>query len=91
MPESYKYPLAIKRQLEPAHRELVQRGFLSRADFEERGRGAPKSNVVRAKPRFHQRLQVAELPSRFLAREHAFGDLLEGRDQRVERGRGESA
>jgi plasmid replication initiation protein len=47
MPESYKYPSAIKRQLEPAHRELVQRGFLSRADFEERGRGATKSNLVR--------------------------------------------
>ena len=39
MPESYKYPSAIERQLEPAHRELVQRGFLSHADFEERGRG----------------------------------------------------
>jgi plasmid replication initiation protein len=47
MPESYKYPSAIKRQLEPAHRELVQAGFLSRADFEERGRGATKANVVR--------------------------------------------
>jgi plasmid replication initiation protein len=47
MPESYKYPSAIKRQLEPAHRELVQAGFLSRADFEERGRGATKSNLVR--------------------------------------------
>jgi hypothetical protein len=47
MPESYKYPSAIKRQLEPAHRELVQAGFLSRADFEERGRGATKTNLVR--------------------------------------------
>jgi hypothetical protein len=47
MPESYKYPSAIKRQLEPAHRELVQAGFLSRADFEERGRGATKANLVR--------------------------------------------
>jgi len=47
MPESYKYPSAIKRQLEPAHRELVQTGFLSRADFEERGRGATKANLVR--------------------------------------------
>jgi plasmid replication initiation protein len=47
MPESYKYPSAIKRQLEPAHRELIERGFLSRADFEERGRGATKANLVR--------------------------------------------
>jgi hypothetical protein len=47
MPESYKYPSAIKRQLEPAHRELVRAGFLSRADFEERGRGATKANLVR--------------------------------------------
>ncbi len=47
MPESYKYPSAIKRQLEPAHRELVEKGFLSRADFEERGRGPTKTNVVR--------------------------------------------
>jgi plasmid replication initiation protein len=47
MAESYKYPSAIKRQLEPAHRELVQTGFLSRADFEERGRGATKANLVR--------------------------------------------
>jgi len=47
MPESYKYPSAIKRQLDPAHRELVQKGFLSRADFEERGRGATKANLVR--------------------------------------------
>ena len=38
MPESYKYPSATKCQLEPTHRELVQRGFLSRADFEEHGR-----------------------------------------------------
>ena len=29
MAESYKYPSAIKRRLEPAHRELVHRGFLS--------------------------------------------------------------
>src|SRR5918993_903290 len=35
MPKSYKYPSAIKRQLEPAHRELVQAGFLSRAAFQE--------------------------------------------------------
>jgi plasmid replication initiation protein len=47
MPESYKYPSAIKRQLEPAHRELVQAGFLSRADFEDRGRGATKAKLVR--------------------------------------------
>jgi Replication initiator protein A len=47
MPESYKYPSAIKRQMEPAHRELVEKGFLSRADFEERGRGANKANMVR--------------------------------------------
>jgi plasmid replication initiation protein len=47
MPESYRYPSAIKRQLEPAHRELVEKGFLSRADFEERGRGPTKTNVVR--------------------------------------------
>ncbi len=47
MPESYKYPSAIKRQLEPAHRELVEKGFLSRADFEERGRGPTRTNVVR--------------------------------------------
>ncbi|HZB83077.1 MAG TPA: replication initiator protein A, partial [Rubrobacteraceae bacterium] len=47
MPESYKYPSAIKRQLEPAHRELVEKGFLSRADFEERGRGSTKANLVR--------------------------------------------
>ncbi len=47
MPETYKYPSAIKRQLEPAHRELVEKGFLSRADFEERGRGPTKTNVVR--------------------------------------------
>jgi hypothetical protein len=47
MPESYKYPSAIKRQLDPAHRELVERGFLSRADFEERGRGPAKTNLVR--------------------------------------------
>ena len=36
MAESYKYPSAIKRRLEPAHRELVHRGFLTLADFEER-------------------------------------------------------
>jgi plasmid replication initiation protein len=47
MPETYKYPSAIKRQLEPAHRELVDKGFLSRADFEERGRGPTKANLVR--------------------------------------------
>jgi plasmid replication initiation protein len=47
MPESYKYPSAIKRQLEPAHRELVEKGFLSRADFEERGQGATRANLVR--------------------------------------------
>jgi plasmid replication initiation protein len=47
MPESYKYPSAIKRQLDPAHRELVERGFLTRADFEERGRGPSKTNLVR--------------------------------------------
>jgi hypothetical protein len=47
MPKTYKYPSAIKRQLEPAHRELVEKGFLSRADFEERGRGTTKTNVVR--------------------------------------------
>ena len=47
MPESYKYPSAIKRQLDPAHRELVERGFLTRADFEERGRGPAKTNLVR--------------------------------------------
>jgi plasmid replication initiation protein len=47
MPESYKYPSAIKRQLEPAHRELVEKGFLARADFEERGHSATKTNLVR--------------------------------------------
>jgi hypothetical protein len=47
MPESYKYPSAIKRQLEPAQRELVEKGFLSRADFEERGHGPTKTNLVR--------------------------------------------
>jgi hypothetical protein len=47
MPESYKYPSAIKRQLDPAHRELMERGFLTRADFEERGRGPAKTNLVR--------------------------------------------
>jgi plasmid replication initiation protein len=47
MPESYKYASAIKRQLDPAHRELVQRGFLTRADFEKRGRGPAKTNLVR--------------------------------------------
>ena len=47
MPESYKYASAIKRQLDPAHRELVQRGFLTRADFEECGRGPAKTNLVR--------------------------------------------
>src|SRR5215211_7225113 len=47
MPESYKYPSAIRRQLEPVHRELVEKGFLSRADFEERGRGATRANLVR--------------------------------------------
>ena len=47
MPESYKYPSAIKRQLQPAHRELVEKGFLSRADFEERGQGATRANLVR--------------------------------------------
>jgi hypothetical protein len=47
MPDSYKYPSAIRRQLEPAHRELVEKGFLSRADFEERGRGATRANLVR--------------------------------------------
>jgi plasmid replication initiation protein len=47
MPESYKYPSAIKRQLEPAHRELIEKGFLSRADFEERGRAPTRTNVVR--------------------------------------------
>lgn len=47
MPESYKYPSAIKRQLDPAHRELVERGFLTRADFEERGRAPAKTSLVR--------------------------------------------
>jgi hypothetical protein len=47
MPESYKYPSSIKRQLDPAHRELVDKGFLTRADFEEHGRGPAKANLVR--------------------------------------------
>jgi hypothetical protein len=45
--------------------------------------------ATRAKPRLHQRPQVGEEPSRLLAREHPFGDLLERRDQRVGRGGGE--
>jgi len=45
MPASYSYPSKIKRHLEPAHRELVERGFLIEATHEQRG----KSNVVHYK------------------------------------------
>lgn len=45
MPESYRYPSKIKRHLEPAHRELVERGFLTEATHEKRG----KSNLVHYK------------------------------------------
>lgn len=45
MPESYRYPSKIKRHLEPAHRELVERGFLTEATHERRG----KSNIVHYK------------------------------------------
>ncbi len=45
MPASYSYPSKIKRHLEPAHRELVERGFLTEATHEQRG----KSNVVHYK------------------------------------------
>lgn len=58
MPESYRYPSKIKRHLEPAHRELVDRGFLTEATHEKRG----KSNLVHYKisERFvRERTQVA--------------------------------
>lgn len=45
MPASYCYPSKIKRHLEPAHRELVERGFLTEAIHEKRG----KSNIVHYK------------------------------------------
>lgn len=45
MPASYQYPSKIKRHLEPAHRELVDRGFLTEATHEKRG----KSNIVHYK------------------------------------------
>ena len=45
MPASYHYPSKIKRHLEPAHRELVERGFLTEATHEKRG----KSNIVHYK------------------------------------------
>lgn len=45
MPASYHYPSKIKRHLEPAHRELVERGFLTEAIHEKRG----KSNIVHYK------------------------------------------
>lgn len=45
MPASYHYPSKIKRHLEPAHRELVERGFLTEATHERRG----KSDIVHYK------------------------------------------
>lgn len=47
MPPSYKHPSTIKRQLEPAHRELVEKGFLNDAEVEERGKGRAKKHIVR--------------------------------------------
>lgn len=47
MPPSYKHPSTIKRQLEPAHRELVEKGYLSSAEVEERGKGRAKKHIVR--------------------------------------------
>ncbi len=47
MPPSYKHPSTIKRQLEPAHRELVAKGYLTDAEFEERGKGRDKTHTAR--------------------------------------------
>jgi plasmid replication initiation protein len=47
MPPSYKHPSTIKRQLEPAHRELVKKGYLTGVEVEERGKGRAKKHIVR--------------------------------------------
>jgi hypothetical protein len=47
MPPSYKHPSTIKRQLEPAHRELVDKGYLVGVEVEERGKGRAKQHIVR--------------------------------------------
>jgi Replication initiator protein A len=54
MPPSYKYASKIKEKLVPANKELIDRGFLDRADIEERGSGRAKVHVVhyRVSPAF---------------------------------------
>ncbi len=47
MPPSYQHPSTIKRQLEPAHRELVDKGYLVGVEVEERGRGRARQHTVR--------------------------------------------
>jgi hypothetical protein len=37
MPESYRYDSKIREKVEPGLKELKQRGFLERADYEQRG------------------------------------------------------
>jgi hypothetical protein len=37
MPESYRYDSKIREKVEPGLKELKQRGFLDRADYEQRG------------------------------------------------------
>lgn len=37
LPESYYQPSRIKQRLDPAYRELIRRGFLTRVDYERRG------------------------------------------------------
>jgi len=46
MPPSYKYASKIKEKLVPANEELIDRGFLDRADIEERGSGRAKIHVL---------------------------------------------
>jgi hypothetical protein len=46
MPSSYRYASKIKEKLVPANQELIDRGFLDRADIEVRGSGRDKQHVV---------------------------------------------
>lgn len=39
MPESYRYDSKIREKIEPGLKELKRRGFLERAEYEERGEG----------------------------------------------------
>lgn len=56
MPPSYKYASKIKEKLLPAHDELLERGYLDRAEIEVKGSGRGKTHVVhyRVSPAFIQ-------------------------------------